>query len=140
MNCTPSEIAQASRCFCLPANRQRAALLYLVCAWANSASGPVPPPVTPTVVILPDLSGGFWRVFVSIAGDVYLQSDPGPATPDVILTDGGGGFFKLVADSNGDRGATSHIGPATVAPVILDSNNVAWTLVCDSLGNIGATS
>jgi hypothetical protein len=71
---------------------------------------------------------------------VYLQTVPGPATPDVILADGGGGFWKLTASVAGDRYGVSNAGPATVAPVILDSNLVAWTLIVDATGNIGATS
>ena len=99
-----------------------------------------PIPVPTSVVILPDGSGGFWRVIVSINGDVYLQSDPGPATADVILADGGGGFWKLTASVAGDRYGVSNAGPATVAPVILDANLVAWTLTVDTLGDITATS
>jgi hypothetical protein len=97
-------------------------------------------PIYASTVILPDGSGGFWRVILSINGDVYLQDDPGPKTSDVILSDYGGGFWKLTASVNGDRYAVSNAGPATVPPMILDANLVAWTLIVDNTGNLGATS
>jgi hypothetical protein len=112
-------------------------------ACGESAGNSLESNATPFIfdtVILPDGSGGFWRVIVDLLGDVYTQSDPGPATPDVILADGGGGFWKLTASVAGDRYGVSNAGPATVAPVILDANLVAWTLTVDALGDITATS
>jgi cellulose 1,4-beta-cellobiosidase len=110
-------------------------------ACGESAGNSLESHATPvSTIILPDGSGVFWKVIVSINGDVYLQTVPGPATPDVILADGGGGFWKLTASVAGDRYGVSNAGPATVAPVILDANLVAWTLIVDATGNIGATS
>lgn len=231
MDCTPSALANASRCHCFK-GRWRAVWIYTLCTWANAGGPPPAPPctlptspvdlgvvagdsqntlnwpagvgatgynikralvtggpytvigtsaaspyvdltamngteyfyvvsstngcgesvgnsieshgtpvaATPTLVILPDLSGGFWRVILDVLGNVGTQSDPGPATPDVILADGGGGFWKLTASVVGDRYGVSNAGPATVAPVISDANLVAWTLEADTLGDIWANS
>lgn len=35
MDCSPNALAAASRCYCLPADRARAAQIYSLCAWAS---------------------------------------------------------------------------------------------------------
>jgi hypothetical protein len=139
MNFTPSALASASRCWCLPADRQRAVLLYLACAWSNAS---VVPPVVPGVVILSNGAGGYCRLVVDLLGNIGAIADPGPATaPAPVLSDGNGGFWMIVTDSVCDRGTTSVAGPATVpVPTLVDSNSVVWGLVVDQTGNLGATS
>src|ERR1017187_10259603 len=42
MNCDPASLAAASRCWCLPDNRQRGAMLYLLCQWASNTGCTLP--------------------------------------------------------------------------------------------------
>lgn len=141
MDCSPAAIARASRCYCLPDDRQRAALLWLACAWATAVTVPVTTPVTTSDIILSNGTGGFCRLVVDILGNVGAVVDAGPATATVpVIADGVGGFWQIVTDAVCDRGTTSVAGPATAAVVLLDANSVAWTLVADGTGNLGATS
>lgn len=163
---TTQTISSASACFCFPEPVQRAVTIYLLRQIAGltmtpvelsrAASGMAFPSnvavqiiawlistieVSISTVILPDGSGGFWKLIVDVNGNVGTQSDPGPATADVILADGSGGFWKMVADTNGDRGAQSDAGPATFpVPVLSDGFGGNWQLVADTSGNVGATA
>lgn len=41
MDCTPATLARQAACYaCLPKDRMRALLVYLLCQWANSAPSP----------------------------------------------------------------------------------------------------
>ena len=42
MDCQPKALATAAKCWCFPADRQRAVRIFLLCSWANAA--PTPPP------------------------------------------------------------------------------------------------
>lgn len=115
----------------MPRNVVRAFNIALLCQWAGAQ-------VASSNVVLPDGSGGFWKLIVDTNGNVGTMTDAGPATADVILSDGIG-FWKVIADTNGNRGATTDLGPATTAPVLTDSLGNYWQLVVDTLGNLGAT-
>jgi hypothetical protein len=136
MNCSPTALALAARCFCLPDDRQRAAWISLLCAWAKAAAS------TPGVVIIDNGAGGFCQLIVDITGNVGAQPAAGPATaPAPVLSDGVGGFWQIITDSVCDRGTMSVAGPATVpVPTLIDANSVVWTLIVDNGGNLGASS
>lgn len=42
MNCDPASLAAAARCFCLPDDRQRGAMIYLLCQWSNKVGCTLP--------------------------------------------------------------------------------------------------
>ena len=55
MNCDPATLASASRCWCFPADRQRAARIFLLCSWANAGAAPVI--LVPSNIVLPVITG-----------------------------------------------------------------------------------
>jgi hypothetical protein len=78
MNCDPAALASASRCWCFPADRQRAAMLYLACQWANA--GGAPPCTLPTAPIDLGTSAGnkivtlTWPAGVGATGYIVKRS------------------------------------------------------------------
>lgn len=135
MICDTDTLSKNSRCdYCIPRGSRREVYIHLLCIISSHW------PSNTKFVILPDGSGGFWRLIVDPAGNVGTISDPGPATPDVILSDGVGGFWKIIVDPSGNRGTTTSAGPATSAPVIYDGISTNWTIVVDASGNLGASS
>lgn len=57
MNCTPTALMDAARCWCLPANKQRSAVIYLLCEWLKNHAAPVN-----QITWSPDTTGGIARV------------------------------------------------------------------------------
>lgn len=134
MNCDPNALLAAARCFsCIPKGKLREVIVYLFCQWENS----IPPaPFSDVIVQAPDLS--YWRVVVNTAGNVGMQSSPGPVTPPVIMEDGNGVFWRLIVNNAGLRGTQPDPGPASASTRIDDGTSVFWKLIVDTLGNLGA--
>lgn len=136
MDCTPTALADAAKCFsCIPRGMVQSVKTDLFCQWASS--GNIPPLTGP--VIIADGVGGFWMLIVDDSGNVGAQSDSGPQTPDVVLADGFGFFWELIVDPGGLVGSTSVLLPATVPPVLASPNGDHWTIIVDQFGNVGAT-
>ncbi len=136
----PREKPQYQGVICQPTLVQEGMYKLPKLPWNYQTNPPTPPPVIPTTVILEDPDGFFWKVVLSSGGEIGLQSDPGPKTPDVILVDPMGMFWKLVANTDGSRGAEGNPGPATIPPIISDGMGGNWQLIVDINGNVGAMS
>lgn len=95
MNCSPADLARASRCWQLPQDRQRAAMLMLACRWA-SGTGPTPPAQfdyePPTTVIT-------WTDGIGVhSGDLAALSALDPSSVVSIVMTGLGAAISSVSN------------------------------------------
>jgi len=164
MDCTPAELIRLSRCWCLPASRQRAAMLYLACVWAN-AGGPPSPCTLPTAPIDMGASAGDGQVTLTwpagvgatgylikralVTGGPYTVIGTSASSPYVDLTAVNGTTYYYVVSSTNACGESSgnsiesHGTPVAATPgVLVLSNGVGGfcSLVVDILGNVGAVA
>jgi hypothetical protein len=154
IDCSPSGIAYSARCYCLPDDRQRAAWIYSLCAWANA--GGTPPCTLPTAPVDLGASAGdgqvtlTWPVGVGatgynikrtlVPGGPYTVIGTSAASPYVDLTAANGTTYYYVVSSTNACGESSgnsiesHATPVpnvpsnSVLPVITGTAQIGFTL------------
>src|ERR1019366_8760607 len=141
MDWSPAAIARASRCWCFPSDRQRAAMLYLACAWANAGGAPPAPPCTlPTAPIDLGASAGDGQVTLTwpagvgataysikralVPGGPYTVIGTSAASPYVDLTAvNGTTYYYVVSSTNACGESAGNSLESHATPLVLVVSN-----------------
>lgn len=135
MTFDPRILARVARCFCfLQKTEIRAIIIYLLCQWARVVVSPFE-----NGIIFQDTDGFFWKLIVSQDGNLGLETNPGPKTPDLILDDGSGGLWKFFASTDGNLYTETSIGPAVTNPTLDDGLGNLWQVNVATDGNFWAS-
>ncbi len=109
MNCDPSELIEAAKCFrCIPNGQQGSVQIFLLCQWANN-QGPCIPPVIDWLPPLFAIAGGFHGDFVVTTAptlDIIVYwgfTSGGPYPNTVTLAPNATGFDVLTVIPPGEN-------------------------------------